>query len=70
MKLTHAPRTIRSTLAVIIYQHNIVNECLISNYLISGKRVVDAFSGMAGLGGMGLGILAWCHQQLRYKRAN
>ena len=43
---------------------------LISNYLISGKRVVDAFSGMAGLGGMGVGILAWCHQQLRYKKAN
>lgn len=30
----------------------------------TGKRVVDAFSGMAGLGGMGVGILAWCHQQL------
>ena len=26
------------------------------------------FSGMAGLGGMGLGILAWCHQQLRYEK--
>ena len=25
------------------------------------------FSGMAGLGGMGVGILAWCHQQIRYK---
>ena len=25
------------------------------------------FSGMAGLSGMGLGILAWCHQQLRYE---
>lgn len=30
----------------------------------TGRRVVAEFSGMAGLGGMGLGILAWCHQQL------
>ena len=41
---------------------------LISNYLLSGRRVVAEFSGMAGLGGMGVGILAWCHQQLRYKK--
>ena len=26
------------------------------------------FSGMAGLGGMGVGILAWCHQQIRYEK--
>lgn len=26
------------------------------------------FSGMAGLGGMGVGILVWCHQQIRYKK--
>ena len=26
------------------------------------------FSGMAGFGGMGVGVLAWCHQQLRYER--
>ena len=25
------------------------------------------FSGMAGLGGMGVGVLAWCHQQIRYE---
>lgn len=26
------------------------------------------FSGMAGLGGLGVGILAWCHQQIRYEK--
>lgn len=36
-------------------------------YLFEGRRVVAEFSGMAGLGGMGVGILAWCHQQIRYK---
>ncbi|XP_068722799.1 uncharacterized protein [Montipora capricornis] len=30
----------------------------------NGRRVVAEFSSMAGLGGMGLGILAWCHQQI------
>lgn len=30
----------------------------------NGRRVVAEFSGMAGLGGMGVGILAWCHQQI------
>ena len=26
------------------------------------------FSGMAGLGGLGVGILAWCHQQIRFEK--
>ena len=28
------------------------------------------FSSMAGLGGMGVGILAWCHQQIRFEKIN
>lgn len=31
---------------------------------VEGRRVLAEFSGMAGHVGMGLGILAWCHQQL------
>jgi len=42
---------------------------LISNCSPPGRRVVAEFSGMAGLGGMGVGMLAWCHQQLRYNKA-
>ncbi|XP_067055325.1 uncharacterized protein [Acropora muricata] len=30
----------------------------------NGNRVVAEFSAMAGLCGMGIGILAWCHQQI------
>lgn len=36
---------------------------------VEGRRVVAEFSGMAGLVGMGLGILAWCHQQLRCSKS-
>lgn len=62
MKFIYVFRIIRSIFVVIIYQYNIVNECLIFNYLILGKRVVDVFSGMVGFGGMGLGIFVWCYQ--------
>lgn len=30
----------------------------------SGKCVVPVFSTMAGLCGMAVGVIAWCHQQL------
>ena len=30
-----------------------------------GKCVVPVFSTMAGLCGMAVGIIAWCHQQLK-----
>ena len=44
------------------------NKLIISYCSFQGRRVVAEFSAMAGLGGMGLGILAWCHQQLRYEK--
>lgn len=36
--------------------------------IFQGKRVVAEFSAMAGLGGLGIGILAWCHQQIRLEK--
>lgn len=35
-----------------------------------GNRVVAEFSAMAGLCGLGIGILAWCHQQIRLEKSS
>ena len=33
--------------------------------VLQGKCVVPVFSTMAGLCGMAVGVIAWCHQQLK-----
>lgn len=35
-----------------------------------GNRVVAEFSAMAGLCGLGIGILVWCHQQIRLEKSS
>ena len=34
-------------------------------FVFLGKCVVPVFSTMAGLCGMAVGVIAWCHQQLK-----
>ena len=34
-------------------------------FVFKGKCVVPVFSTMAGLCGMAVGVIAWCHQQLK-----